>query len=243
MITHITNSGNLNTSRNIHSATLLQNNNVLIIGGQTFANASGTNTAEIYNVSTGTFSTTGSMSVNRYYHSSILLNNGKVLVIGGVSQSTTYKSTEVYDPQAGTFQGYGNMNSQRMWPFTVKLSDTKFLIVGGSSIAAYTTFLSSVEILDSSNATFTLAGNMNVARLISAANLLSNNKVLVIGGNDGTNNLSTSELYDVSAGTFSNSGSMSISRGYNAKSVTLSSGKVLVFLGNTNSKIVEIYTP
>lgn len=169
------------------------------------------------------------MSVNRYYHSAILLNNGNVVIFGGVASSTVYKSTEIYDPQTGNFQIYGNMNAQRMLPFTVKLSDTKFLIIGGSSIPAFTTYLSSVEILDSSNNSFTLSGSMNTARLIGAANLLSNNKVLVIGGHDGTNNLSSSELYDVSLGTFSNTGSLSISRGINAISITLSSGKVLVF--------------
>ncbi len=77
-----------------HEATLLQNGQVLVVGGQT---ASGyyTPSAELYNPSTGTWTTTGSMNVARGGHTAILLQNGQVLVVGGDSTGT---SAELYTP-------------------------------------------------------------------------------------------------------------------------------------------------
>ena len=59
------------------TATLLQNGQVLIAGGETAS-------AELFNPSTGAFTATGSMTVSRSGHTATLLPDGRVLIAGGV---------------------------------------------------------------------------------------------------------------------------------------------------------------
>jgi hypothetical protein len=63
---------------------LLPNGQVLIAGGETLTSNGPipSNTAELFNSGTGTFTATGSMSVGREDHIASLLNNGLVLVAG-----------------------------------------------------------------------------------------------------------------------------------------------------------------
>jgi hypothetical protein len=58
---------------------------VLITGGFTdrFEESDISNTAELYDPTTETFSLTGSMAYNRVIHTATLLNSGKVLIAGG----------------------------------------------------------------------------------------------------------------------------------------------------------------
>ena len=59
------------------TATLLQNGQVLIAGGETAS-------AELFNPSTGKFTATGSMTISRTGHTATLLPDGRVLIAGGV---------------------------------------------------------------------------------------------------------------------------------------------------------------
>jgi N-acetylneuraminic acid mutarotase len=101
------------TARYNHTATLLQNGQVLVTGG---SNGNGT-LAELYNPSTGTWTVTGSMSSTRTGYAATLLPNGKVLVAGGtcVNGSCVYfSSAELFDPTTGTWTATGSMNTARV---------------------------------------------------------------------------------------------------------------------------------
>ena len=56
--------------------------------------------ADIYDPTTGTFSTTGGMAVGRYNHTASLPANGKVLVAGGSSSKGTEASAELFGPKS-----------------------------------------------------------------------------------------------------------------------------------------------
>ncbi len=76
--------GGPNLPRSYHTATLLLNGKVLVVGGSTLDASNqyvGTNSAELYDPATGAWSFTGSFNTNP--GSAILLQNGKVLVVGG----------------------------------------------------------------------------------------------------------------------------------------------------------------
>ncbi|MEE9391822.1 MAG: kelch repeat-containing protein [Planctomycetota bacterium] len=94
--------GALNTGRGAHLATKLPNGNVLVTGGlPSFAGGLGTSmlaallnqtldTAEVYDVVTGTWSATANnMSAPRFGHAQVLLGNGDVLVTGGIDGAVT----------------------------------------------------------------------------------------------------------------------------------------------------------
>src|ERR1039457_2796564 len=82
-----------------HTATLLQNGQVLLAGGM----PSGSNSAQLYDPTTDSFSLTGSMASGREFFTATLLPNGKVLVAGGWN-GTELASCELYDPNDGTFR-------------------------------------------------------------------------------------------------------------------------------------------
>jgi len=71
--------GGMAEARWSHTATLLQDGKVLVVGGLDILGAP-LATAELYDPTTGTFSPTGSMAVKRESQTATLLSNGKVLV-------------------------------------------------------------------------------------------------------------------------------------------------------------------
>lgn len=73
--------GYLNIARGNHTATLLPDGKVLVVGG---LNRSGAPvSSELYDPSTGTWSFTSNLSTPRYDHTATLLADGKVLIVGG----------------------------------------------------------------------------------------------------------------------------------------------------------------
>src|SRR5436305_1915604 len=73
--------GNLNTARISHTATLLLNGKVLIAGGRDDTGI--LNSAELYDPATGTWSLIGKLNIARSLPTATLLPSGKVLVVGG----------------------------------------------------------------------------------------------------------------------------------------------------------------
>src|SRR5207249_6657049 len=95
------------------TATLLQNGQVLVAGGITPGDIV-TNTAELYNADTGTFTPTGSMQKARVGFSATRLPGGKVLVEGGGTDTELATNTaELYDPTTGTWSTTGSMKEPR----------------------------------------------------------------------------------------------------------------------------------
>jgi hypothetical protein len=84
--------GNMSYVRDAHTSTLLPSGEVLVAGGATSYNPTTradnvTDSAEIYDPATGTFSLTGSMTTPRLGHTGVLLNDGRVLITGGQQTS------------------------------------------------------------------------------------------------------------------------------------------------------------
>src|SRR5688572_14626188 len=86
--------GNMTTARSRHTATLLPDGKVLIVGGSPLRSA------ELYDPLTGTFTATGDTIAARPSNTATLLNNGKVLITGG-------PRAELYDPATGFFAATG----------------------------------------------------------------------------------------------------------------------------------------
>src|ERR1700675_2384930 len=89
-------------ARSGHTATLLQDGRVLIVGGMR-RNQEFYRSAEFYDPATRKFQAAGEMSVARVGHAAVLLHSGKVLVAGGYVGMSCTDSAELYDPATGKF--------------------------------------------------------------------------------------------------------------------------------------------
>lgn len=231
--------GSMSTSRLGHTATLLPNGKVLIVGGDNSANTTPyLNTAELYDPATGTFNLTGKMSTGRSGHAATLLANGKVLITGGMDAwltDHTLSSAEIFDPATGQFTPTGNMSQKRIWHTATSLANGTVLIAGGANIASgITDYLNSAEIYDPATGVFTPTGSMNAPRIWFSATLLNTGKVLVAGGsqqNGGT--LMSTELFDPGTGLFTYSANFSTPRLTHFGTTALPNNKVL-FIGGQN---------
>ncbi len=249
--------GSLNTPRYKHTATLLPNGQVLVAGGiNNFTpNGSGTNTAELYDPSTGTWSITGSLNMSRYDHTATLLPNGLVLVAGGVSRDpNTPNTTELFDPTTGTWRLTGTLHEPRLLHTATLLRNGKVLIAGGGkyidqgsgsfSISRLTT----TELYDPATGLWSVADELHTQRIFHTATLLPNGKVLVAGGcledwclDDDP--LDSGELYDPNTGAWSVTGRLNTPRVRHTATL-LPDGRVLVAGGDFgNSASYELYNP
>lgn len=234
----------MSIGRSGHTATVLKNGKVLIVGGWT-GHYQLRRSAELYNPSTNTFAPTGSLNVERAGNTATLLPDGRVLVAGGEDrQEDALASAELYDPDTGTFTLTGSMAEPRGAHTATALKDGKVLIIGGGS-GHYPSqnVYRSAELFDPATGKFTPAGQMTVARHKHAAILLRSGRVLIVGGSDNRDwrgEYASSELYDPSDGTFRTTGTMNTSRFKLPAAVALlPDGKALVAGGGAFAELYD----
>lgn len=202
--------GPMSTPRESHTATLLPDGRVLIVGGED-QDGHAVATAEIYDPKSGTFSPTGSMAVARAFHTATPLPDGRVLVVGGNAGTWSYSgpflaSAEIYNPKTGRFSPTGSMTVGRVFHAAVLLPDGRVLVEGGGSDYSGGKFLSSAELYDPKAGTWTATGSMANRRNFDSATLLTDSRVLVAGGFGDKGPLASAELYNPKTGTFSSAG-------------------------------------
>jgi len=110
--------------------TLVLVSGVLAVGGQ---NPGGTlASAELFDPTALTWTTTGSMANPRAYASLTLLPNGLVLAAGGRDGSgQRLDSAEVYDPATGLWSSAGALAHAREYPAAVVLGNGLVMVNGG----------------------------------------------------------------------------------------------------------------
>lgn len=221
----------LSIPRSFHTATLLSNGKVLIAGGwATETHLPVWSSAELYDLSSGTFTKTGEMSTPRFGHSATLLPDGRVLIAGGsavVNGNSTLDSAEIYDSSTGKFSVISSMTAARLWHRATLLSNGEVLITGGYTFDSNPHALASAELFDPVTETFTATGNMTADRSWHTATLLNNGQVLIDGGRE--DETVPAELYDPATGTFSAVGPSALPNYLiPASSTLLASGKVLL---------------
>ncbi len=236
--------GNMTIGRFSFTATPLQNGKVLVAGGITPGDIV-TNTAELYNPATGTFTATGNMNQHRVAFSATRLSNGKVLVEGGSTDTEFATATaELYDPTTGAWTVTGSMKQGRQQQSAVLLRDGSVLVTGGnlgrtpcSDICATT--LAESEIYNPGTGQWTIVGEITIPRSFFTTTLFSNGKVLAVGGRVHAGPdyfdfkaIAYADLYDPATQEWSASGTMAVSR-EDHTTVLLPNGRVLVAGGTT----------
>jgi len=135
-----TSTGTMSTPRESHSATWLSPGvvagalagNVLVAGGGDVSAPS--DSAEVFNPQTGTFSPVGAMTIARTLQAAALLANGRVLIAGDQSSETGFLlSAELFDPAHAAFAATGPMNNVHVGATATVLENGSTLIAGGRS--------------------------------------------------------------------------------------------------------------
>jgi RHS repeat-associated protein len=249
----------MEVGRHEHTATLLPNGKVLVVGGRTSTSSTvATNSSELYNPANGTWSVTATtMAGNRRLHTATLLNNnttnpetsGRVLVAGGVdrvnSTETSTTTTRLYNPANETWTNGTALNAARHGHTATLLADGRVFIAGGmngSAVLPSTATYAPAQ----SGATWLARANMasnrrfHTAVRLSTANTAYNNLVLIVGGNSGNStSLNTVQLFSQASNAFVTtpaSPNMTLLReGHTA--TALANGNVLIAGGKSGSTL------
>lgn len=138
-------SATLGTPRSAHTATLLPDGRVLVLGG-TDTNEVILGTAELYDPLTDSVSPAASMSSPRVTHTATLAGDGRVFVAGGIflidpadqfsALNNTLASTEVYDPLTDAWVAGPSFPTKLTGHAAATLGNGQVFVCGGIEVTS-----------------------------------------------------------------------------------------------------------
>jgi N-acetylneuraminic acid mutarotase len=243
--------GSLSTPRAGHSATLLANGQVLVVGGN---NIDVVSTCDLFSSLNGSWDgggITGTLVPARYSPVASPLLDGRILVVGGQS-GVPYNNADIYDSAQAKWLPAQHMIKERMVASATLLTNGKVLVAGGqgknSTPENPGDFLNTAELYDPASNTWSETGAMHDARANHTATLLPSGQVMVVGGQNKDLALDSVEYYNPSSGTWTVGRHLNIAR-FAHTATLLQNGKVLVVGGAGKDdfsgalKSTEIYDP
>jgi hypothetical protein len=232
--------GALGFGRAGHTATLLIDGRVLVVGGA--GGGAPLASAEQYDPLSNRWAASASLILARAGHTATLLPSGEVLVAGGTvvlsGAGGTTPTTEIFDPGTGRWRGVAPLNQPRSGQTATLLANGQVLVVGGEVLdpaIGQARPVASAESYDPASNTWTPTPPPARARVGHTATLLSDGRVLIAGGAiaraDGQREVTaTAELFDPISGRWTSVGDLSLARA-DATATLLTSGQVLVVGG------------
>ena len=210
-----------------HTATLLADGRVLVVGGlaryydpatATYGYENLAETAEIYDPATDTWSWTGPENLQRFGHTATLLGDGRVLVVGGNAPTIdgdlewtyrfSHRSAEIYDPATNSWSVASSLAFPREGHTATLLGTGEVLVTGGS---LFDEAVAASEVFDPVVGQWRVAGSPAEPRWAHSATALPDGRVIIVGGMVkfwGNHLAQSSELFDPATATWSSAGSV-----------------------------------
>lgn len=178
----------LGEARDSHTATTLSDGRLLIAGGFSRWGTDLeppviTRSAEIYDPTSNTWSSTGEMSQARAMHAAALLADGRILVGGGFTMDAagnmvTLATAELYNPATGRWTATGRMVHPRTDTAMARLASGEVLVVAGRDDVGA---LDAAEIFDPARGRWQATARLAQARRQPACVVLADGRVWVAG--------------------------------------------------------------
>ncbi|MDE2889798.1 MAG: hypothetical protein OXR72_16470 [Gemmatimonadota bacterium] len=166
----------MDPSRIGHTATLLKDGRVLIVGGQNVGRDAGLLGRNlIYDPSTEALSEAGNLQFDRRNHKAVLLDDGRVLIIGGggAGRGPFVQTAEIYDPEANTFSPAG----------VSTIDPSAALLLPSGDVFLIRSYNGDIVLYDPATHTFSNTGySISPRRSFATATLLEDGRVMVAGG-------------------------------------------------------------
>ncbi len=182
-------SAGMSSARFEHTATLLDDGRVLIVGGQgppMEGRSSALASTELFDPAVNTFLRSNDMGEARTNHAVVKLPDRSVLVMGGSggpNGDLSLSTAEVFDPARGAWAGVGPLSQARTGHTATLLGDGRVLVAGGESASRGTRrSLDSGEVYSPDGRDWRSAGTMNCPRSEASAVLLSDGSALIVAG-------------------------------------------------------------
>lgn len=236
----------VDTARQLHTATLLSNNQVLIAGGLGVENAqnqfSAMQTCFLFDPTSDTFTATGNLPHAVGWHQASVLSNGTVMVAGGVDANiVTVKNSATFDPASGQWTARGNSGAHSLG--VMLTAGQKTILVGGGELAlnqqnqpALAGFATPpVELFDVQGGTWGQGPNNVGERIYYAGATNSIGKALFAGGYNQQGSVDTTEVYDGAQNTFTPGPTLAVARDSAEIAEIGNSGDMLVISGMDGS--------
>src|SRR5215831_736823 len=225
-VTHL-----MTIAREKHTATLLTDGRVLIVGGKQ---------ADIYDPNTQVFTVTPNSPTNRTSHAAARLQDGTVLITGGYVGPVAANDAWLFNPSTNSFTHLlATMLVARANHAMTLMLNGQVLVTGGFS---GTSPHDEVDFYNPTSQTFTAAHHMLYHRSNHRALLLADGtgRVLVIGGTTLEGGfLATNEIYDPATTIWSAENPPMIENRSGMSATLLLNGQVLVAGGLTGNKTLQ----
>ena len=209
----------LDQARSNHTATLLLDGRVLVVGGEDIVTRDPYDSVEIFDPETEDWSPGPSLPEPRSNHIAVRLDDGRVLVAGGgrsapigvPSGIDVLSSAVIFDPETMSWSATGDLNEGRSHFAAALLASGKVLVSGGGAgthehgstctgvedCGPLADTLGSAEVYDRSLGTFTVVGSMAEPRDMHTLTALLDGRVIAVAGaNDYQESFFSTEIFD-----------------------------------------------
>ncbi len=225
----------LGVGRNSHTATLIEDGRVIIVGGKNARHQAIAN-VEVFDPVSGSFFQISQLLTARHSHHATLLPDQKLLITGGGAGAEFLNFADGVWTSADPSDGHAGGDSATL------LNDGQVLVIGGMDNAQQ----GIARLYHSPSNTWARAGSLTLARRHHTATRLTDGRVLVCGGSDYPTGRITAlaEIYDPSSGKWTSAGALTVPRQRHTATL-LTDGKILVCGGNNRDALAstELYDP